>query len=138
MDALTGKEFDLHAAVIWCIHDYPALSTLSGRITRGYYACIRCDKNPCFKRLRNKICYISHRRFLPVDHIWRRKKDFDGQTEDRAQPEEFTLDELMQQLASVEHVRPGNHPNNKKRKRVQKVNAGSVGRFYGTCHIGLL
>jgi len=96
LDALTGKEFDLHAAVIWCIHDYPALSTLSGRITRGYYACIRCDKNPCFKRLRNKICYISHRRFLPVDHIWRRKKDFDGQTEDRAQPEEFTVDELMQ------------------------------------------
>jgi hypothetical protein len=24
-DALTGKDFDLHAVVIWCIHDYPAL-----------------------------------------------------------------------------------------------------------------
>jgi len=44
-DALTRKSFDLHAAVIWCIHDYPALSTLSGRIARGYYACVRCDKN---------------------------------------------------------------------------------------------
>jgi len=84
LDALTGKEFDLHAVVIWCIHDYPALSTLSGRITRGYYACVRCDKNPCSKRLRNKICYIGHRRFLLADHIWRRKKDFDGQTEERA------------------------------------------------------
>jgi len=120
LDALTGKEFDLHAVVIWCIHDYPALSTLLGRITRGYYACVRCDKNPCSKRLRNKICYIGHRRFLPADHIWRRKKDFDGQTEERAQPEEFTQDELMQQLARVEHVKPGDHPNNKKRKRVEE------------------
>jgi hypothetical protein len=32
-DALTKKSFDLHAAIIWCIHDYPALSTLSGRVT---------------------------------------------------------------------------------------------------------
>jgi len=36
-DALTGKPFSLRAAVIWCIHDYPALSTLSGRSTKGYF-----------------------------------------------------------------------------------------------------
>ena len=29
-DALTQKTFNLRAAVLWCIHDYPALSTLSG------------------------------------------------------------------------------------------------------------
>lgn len=73
-DAITGKKFDLHAAVIWCIHDYPALSTLSGRVTRGYYACVHCDKNPCSKRIRNKICYIGHRRFLDRDHSWRKSK----------------------------------------------------------------
>ena len=39
-DACTGKKFDLRAAVLWCIHDYPALGTLSGRTTKGYYACI--------------------------------------------------------------------------------------------------
>jgi len=27
VDALSEKKFDLHAAVIWCIHDYPTLST---------------------------------------------------------------------------------------------------------------
>lgn len=27
-DALTGQKFNLRAAVLWCIHDYPALSTL--------------------------------------------------------------------------------------------------------------
>ena len=29
-DANSGKLFNLLAAVLWCIHDYPALSTLSG------------------------------------------------------------------------------------------------------------
>jgi hypothetical protein len=55
-DALSGKDFDLHAIVIWCIHDYPALSTLLGRVTKGYYACVHCDKNPCSRRIK-KIRY---------------------------------------------------------------------------------
>jgi hypothetical protein len=33
-DANTRKMFDLHAAVLWCIHDDPALSTLSGQTTK--------------------------------------------------------------------------------------------------------
>lgn len=45
-DAFSARKFNLRAAVLWCIHDYPALSTLSGRTTKGYYACIHCDKNP--------------------------------------------------------------------------------------------
>lgn len=80
-DASSGKMFDLHVAVIWCIHDYPTLSTLSGRVTRGYCACVHCDKNPCSKRIRSKICYIGHR-FLPRDHPWRKKKCFDGRVEE--------------------------------------------------------
>jgi hypothetical protein len=35
-DAITCKPFKLYAAILWCIHDYPALSTLSGRTTKGY------------------------------------------------------------------------------------------------------
>ena len=34
------KGFTLCAAVIWCIHDFPALSTLLGQTTKGYYACV--------------------------------------------------------------------------------------------------
>ena len=117
IDALSEKKFDLHAIVIWCIHDYPALSTLSGRVTRGYYACVHCDKNPCSKRIRNKICYIGHRRFLPRAHPWRRSKVFDGNVENREKPEKFTMDEPMEQLERVKDVRPGKHPKSKKRKR---------------------
>ena len=116
-NAFSGKSFDLHAAVIWCVHDYPALSTLSDRVTRGYYACVQCDKNPCSRRIRKKICYAGHRCFLPVNHPWRRQKCFDGQIEGHGKPEEFSTEELMQQLGRVKDVRPGKHPESKKRKR---------------------
>jgi hypothetical protein len=59
-DALTGKTFSLRAAVLWCIHDYPALSTLSGRTTKGYFACIHCDKHPLSYGLRSKTGYFGH------------------------------------------------------------------------------
>lgn len=36
-DALTGQKFNLRAAVLWCIHDYPALGTLSGHKTKGFF-----------------------------------------------------------------------------------------------------
>jgi hypothetical protein len=116
-NALSRKYFDLHATVIWCIHDYPALIMLSGRVTRGYYAYVHCDKDPCSRRIRNKICYVGHRRWLPHDHPWRKKKDYDDQIEIREKPQEFSTTELMQQLERVKHVKPGKHLNNNKRKR---------------------
>jgi hypothetical protein len=78
---------------------------------------VYCDKNPCSKRIRNKICYIGHRRFLDSGHEWRRSKVFDGKAETRERPEKFTMVELMEQLERVKDVRPGKHPNTKKRKR---------------------
>jgi hypothetical protein len=59
-DAITGKTFSLHAAVLWCIHDYLALSTLPGRTTKGYFACIHYDKHPLSYGLRIKIGYFGH------------------------------------------------------------------------------
>ena len=94
-DALSPEEkFNLRAAIIWSIHDFPAPHTLSGRITAGYEACVHCDKDPCSKRIRSKICYIGHRRFLPRNHHWRRSKYFNGENETRDKPAEFTIEEL--------------------------------------------
>nr|XP_045088019.1 uncharacterized protein LOC123495193 [Aegilops tauschii subsp. strangulata] len=107
-DALSPEEkFNLRAAIIWSIHDFPAMHTLSERITAGYKACVHCDKDPCSKRIRSKICYIGHRRFLPRNHRWRRSKDFNGKNETRDKPAEFTKEELEQQLEKVKYVRPG-------------------------------
>jgi hypothetical protein len=95
IDVVDHKRFKLGVADLWCIHDYPALSTLSGRVTKGYFACVRCDKDPCSRRLKNKICYTGHRRFLPNDHPWRRKRvDFDGTVENQEKPEQFTHEDL--------------------------------------------
>ena len=76
------KGFTQCAAVLWCIHDFPALSTLSGRTTKGYYACIYCDKNPLSRSLRKKLGYLGHHCYLPRDHPWRKSLDFVGKTED--------------------------------------------------------
>jgi hypothetical protein len=41
----SGSKFNLCATMLWSINDYPALSILSGRTTKGYHACIHCDEN---------------------------------------------------------------------------------------------
>jgi hypothetical protein len=133
-DSLRRKYFDLHVAVIWCIHDYPALSMMSGIVTGGHYACVHSDKDPCSRRIRNKICYVGHRRWLPHDHPWRKKRDYDGQIENREKLQEFSRNELIQQLERVKHVKPGRHL---RRSEMQMlVNVGRKGRACGICRIG--
>jgi len=49
-------DFFLLAVIILCIHDYPALGTMSGRMTHGYNACVRYDRNPLSYVIFFKIC----------------------------------------------------------------------------------
>ncbi|BBH09229.1 hypothetical protein Prudu_021669 [Prunus dulcis] len=54
-------------------------------VTSGWYA--------------GKVCYLGHRRWLPWDHEWREKdKEFDGNTESRLRPREWSGDEILEQL----------------------------------------
>jgi hypothetical protein len=105
-DAVEGKDFSLRAAILWGIHDYPALGTMSGRTTKGYFTCVYYDENPCSCSLRNKIGFIDHRRFLPANHKWRTNKSFNGKHEKRDSPRKFTTDEVMARLNEVSYV-PG-------------------------------
>ena len=106
--------FNLHAAVLWCIHDYPTLSTLSGCTTRDYFACIHCDKNPLSCALRNKIGYSGHYHFLPTGHRLRRNNEYVGLHESNDRPGKFSKEELLQEL---DNVRPGKQQGSMKRKR---------------------
>jgi hypothetical protein len=101
IDAQTGKEFKLHAAVLWCIHDYPALSTLSGHTTKGYFACLHCDKDPLSYSIRGKICYIGHCCFLPRRHRLRTNNEYASLHESKDRPDTFTAEEVLQQLAKL-------------------------------------
>jgi hypothetical protein len=111
---------------LWCIHDYPALGTISGRTTRGFFACIHCDKNPLSYSLRNKIGYFGHYRFLPSGHHLRRNNEYKGLYDSNDPPERFSKEELQSELQRVTDVRPGkNAPNKRKRSDLdQNENSG--------------
>ena len=90
-------DFFLRAVIIWCIHDYPALGTMSGRTTHGYNACVCCDRNSLSYAIISKICYIEHRCFLAKDKPLPRKYRrhvFNAKDENRDAPKRLTADEL--------------------------------------------
>jgi hypothetical protein len=116
-DALSGKMFNLRAAILWCIHDYPALATISSRTTKGFFACIHCDKNPLSYSLRNKIGYFGHCRFLPSGHHLRKYNEYTGLYDSNDPPESFSKEELQSELEKVRDIRPGKQQAPKKRKR---------------------
>ena len=118
-DAYEGKDFSLRAAILWGINDYPTLGIMSGRTTKGYFACVHCDENPCSECLTNKIGFIGHRRFLPSDHAWRKNRSFNGHHENREPPRKFSADEVMAILDEVCYVPSKNpdKPRSRKRRR---------------------
>jgi hypothetical protein len=115
-DGHGGKMFNLRAAVLWCILDYPALSTLSGRTTKGYFACIDCDKHPLSYSLGSKIGYYGHCHFLPNGHHLRSDNEFVGIHESNDPPGEFSIEVLLAELEKVKDVRPGKPQSSGKRK----------------------
>lgn len=41
---------------------------LSGWSTKGYMACPTCNKDTPSQKVRSKICYMGHRRYLEPRH----------------------------------------------------------------------
>jgi len=72
------------------------------------------------KSLRNKICYIGHRRYLPKNHKWRRSLTFDGHHEYKGEPQKLSLEETLECLEKVKDITPGKPDGSKKRKCGQK------------------
>ncbi|XP_027151114.1 uncharacterized protein LOC113751338 [Coffea eugenioides] len=121
-DAYSGKKFDLRAALLWTINDFPAYAMLSGWSTKRYQACPICMVETTCVHLphRKKLCYTGHRRFLPIDHSWRReKKPFDGNVDFRNPVAPLSGNEILDQVQNME-VNFGKtkaQSNAKKRKR---------------------
>ena len=119
-DSFQNRSFNLHAAVLWCIHDYPACSTMPGRVTVGYATCLHCDKDPLSHSMKGKICFIGHHRFLDDNDPWRLKTNLGEVHESTRKPQPFTAAELQAELEKVRCVRPtDSHP--PKRKRNDQV-----------------
>ncbi|KAI5343253.1 hypothetical protein L3X38_011129 [Prunus dulcis] len=113
--------FTLRAAVMWTVNDFPAYAMVSGWSTKGYMACPLCKEDVTSGWHAGKVCYLGHRRWLPWDHEWREKdKEFDGNTERRLRPREWSGDEILEQLnrldfalfgKTVSRTRPSTHLN---------------------------
>ena len=77
-DVSTKTNFNLRAAVMWTISDFPAYGMLSGWSTHGKMACPYCMEHTKSFNLSHgrKPCWFDcHRRFLPVDHPFRRNRE---------------------------------------------------------------
>ncbi|CAH9081953.1 unnamed protein product [Cuscuta epithymum] len=121
-DKVTGSVFNLHAAVLWTISDFPGYMNLSGWSTKGYNACPNCNDDGTSAWFSDKVCYMGHRRWLPHNHVWRRnKKSFDGKTEFRAKPRKLSGEEILSQVHNIQFKRFGKHPSNPDKKRKRTV-----------------
>nr|XP_016477883.1 PREDICTED: uncharacterized protein LOC107799304 [Nicotiana tabacum] len=98
-DAHSKSNFLMRVAIMWTINDFPSYENLSGWSTKGKLACPCCHKDTQSTSLRSKLCYMGHRRFLPMDHPWRRSRTlFDGKVEMGVAPNPLTGDEALVQL----------------------------------------
>ncbi|GJV53250.1 hypothetical protein Tco_1448991 [Tanacetum coccineum] len=85
-DAHKKETFLLRAALLWTINDFPAYGMLSGWSVKGYNACPTCmnDTSSHYLTHSKKVCYMGHRRFLPMSNRWRKDTlNFDGKIESR-------------------------------------------------------
>ncbi|XP_010424636.1 PREDICTED: uncharacterized protein LOC104709773 [Camelina sativa] len=104
VDASTKQTFDMRAAIMWTISDFPGLGNLSGWNIYTTSACPSCNFDGTGQRLRHgkKNCFQGHRRFLPQDHDFRQNiTNFDGYIETRSPPVTLTGSTIVHQLEQV-------------------------------------
>ncbi|XP_072060383.1 uncharacterized protein [Arachis hypogaea] len=105
-DAARNKTFQMHAALLWIISDFPPYAMLSGWSTKGKLACPSCNYGTCSSYLTHsqKMCYMGHRVFLPEEHPWRtNKRSFNGKEEHRKAPPLLEGMKFLSHLDSMEN-----------------------------------
>jgi hypothetical protein len=103
-DISNRKHFMMRAQLMWTINDFPAYADLSGWPTRGVKACPCCmySTRSTWLKHGNKYCFMGHRRYLPMDHPFRRnRRTFDGKQEFECAPEVPNGEEILKQLEGM-------------------------------------
>jgi hypothetical protein len=119
-DASNKQNFQMRAQLMWTINDFPAYADLSRWPNRGEKACPVCMHSTWSRRLKHgkKFCYMGHRRYLPMDHLWRRnKRAFDGNQEQESAPHVQSGDDILRQLEGMVF---GDESAGKKREKKRK------------------
>ncbi|XP_031116582.1 uncharacterized protein LOC116020237 [Ipomoea triloba] len=76
-DISKKQNFQMRAALLWTVSDFPAYSMLSGWSTAGRLACPYCmDKSDAFtlKHSGKQSWFDNHWKFLPANHPFRKNK----------------------------------------------------------------
>ncbi|KAG8498371.1 hypothetical protein CXB51_007038 [Gossypium anomalum] len=103
-DVLKKENFNLRAALLWTINDFPAYANLSGWSTKGRYARPCYAAQICSKWLYNgkKFSYMGHRRWLDENHKFRFQRTlFDGTEEYIGAPEQTVGSEILFMLKDI-------------------------------------
>jgi hypothetical protein len=103
-DASTMENFNMRAQLTWTINDLPAYADLSDWPNRGVKACHCCMHLTRSKYLKNgkKFCYMGHKRYLPIEHLWRlNRRTFEDTEELECAPNVPCKDEILQQLDEI-------------------------------------
>ncbi|XP_058763039.1 uncharacterized protein LOC131636447 [Vicia villosa] len=100
-DSSMNQTFQMRAALLWTISDYPAYAMLSGWSTKEKLACACCksNTNSLYVKHSHKMCYMDHRTFLPRTHSWRDDvKSFNVEEEHRTAPSMLNGAEILELL----------------------------------------
>ncbi|XP_060213667.1 uncharacterized protein LOC132640887 isoform X2 [Lycium barbarum] len=103
-DASNNQMFQMRASLLWTISDFPALGNLSGYGVKTRYSCPCCLTKTKFTRLKNgrKYCFMSHRRWLPRGHKFRKDKImFNGLAELEVAPKRLSGVQILAQLNNI-------------------------------------
>ncbi|XP_030934441.1 uncharacterized protein LOC115959910 isoform X3 [Quercus lobata] len=103
-DASSKNVFQLRAALMWTIHDFPAYADVSGWSTKGKFACPCCASNTDSRYLQHghKFCYMGHRRWLDSDHKFRGEGTlFNGSTDMRGAPMAPVASDILVDTESI-------------------------------------
>ena len=106
-DEYKKEHFYLRALLFVTISDLPGLGCLSGQVTEGYKGCVVCMEDTCAKWMKNskKMVYMGHRRFLSMEHPYRKnKKFFYGKTEDHLAPRTLTAKDILTKVNKLKVI----------------------------------
>ncbi|XP_042437085.1 uncharacterized protein LOC122023056 [Zingiber officinale] len=106
-DSSLNQTFQMRAALLWTISDFPGYAMLSGWSTKGKLACPCCNynTNSTYLRYSRKMCYMDHRVFLPMDHEYRSNtRAFNGRKESRPPPTLLKGKDTLELLENFNNV----------------------------------
>ncbi|XP_038975417.1 uncharacterized protein LOC120106535 [Phoenix dactylifera] len=108
-DISRKENFQMKAALLWTINDFPAYGMLLGWSTHGKLACPYCMENSKTFTLQHggKTSFFDcHRQFLPMDHAYRYQVDgfFNGRIETDPPPPRLSGEELKNRVSALPNI----------------------------------